>query len=144
MPYSAVGVGIAAVLTDYLDGYFAKKKGLKTKIGAILDPATDKFFVLAVLAALTISLNIEIWKPLAILSREIIEGLAFGIAFIARYKPKNEIKAMLFGKITTVMQFLVVLAIILNYSYQNTLIYILLAATALAIAQYAIAEIRKN
>ena len=33
-------------ITDYLDGFYARKLNLKTKIGAILDPLTDKIFLL--------------------------------------------------------------------------------------------------
>ena len=33
-------------ITDYLDGYFARKFKLKTKTGAILDPLADKVFII--------------------------------------------------------------------------------------------------
>ena len=31
-------------VTDYFDGYFARKLNLKTRFGAIIDPLTDKIF----------------------------------------------------------------------------------------------------
>lgn len=141
---SAIGVGIVAVLTDYLDGYLAKRKNQKTKIGGMLDPLTDKFFVIVVLAALTVNLNIELWKPFAILSREIIEGFAAGIAFMVNYKPRMEIKARFFGKIVTAMQFIALLAIVLKSPYQNILIYALITATVLALAQYVVLLIKSH
>ena len=33
-------------ITDYFDGFFARKLSIKTRIGAILDPLTDKIFLL--------------------------------------------------------------------------------------------------
>ncbi len=136
MNYSAIGVGILAVATDCLDGYFAKKRKMKTKIGGIIDPLTDKIFVLIVLVSLTGKLSIPLWKPFAILSREIVEALAGGAAFIFSYKPKIELKARFFGKIVTGLQFAALLAIILNFQYQNILIYILIISTVAALAQY--------
>ena len=59
-------------ITDYLDGYFARKLNLKTKFGAIIDPLTDKIFLLIPLLWLCKMEIIPFWSLAIILFRELI------------------------------------------------------------------------
>ena len=59
-------------LTDYFDGYFARKLNLKTKFGAIVDPLTDKIFFLMPLLWLCKMEIIPFWSLAIILFRELI------------------------------------------------------------------------
>ncbi len=59
-------------MTDYFDGYFAKKLNLKTKFGAIIDPLTDKIFLLIPLLWLCKMEIIPFWSLAIILFRELI------------------------------------------------------------------------
>ena len=59
-------------ITDYFDGYFARKLNLKTKFGAIIDPLTDKIFLLIPLFWLSKIEIIPFWSIAIILFRELI------------------------------------------------------------------------
>ena len=59
-------------ITDYFDGYFARKLNLKTKFGAIIDPLTDKIFLLIPLLWLSRVDIIPFWSLAIILFRELI------------------------------------------------------------------------
>ena len=59
-------------ITDYYDGYFARKLNLKTKFGAIIDPLTDKIFLLIPLLWLCKMDLIPFWSLGIILFRELI------------------------------------------------------------------------
>ena len=59
-------------ITDYFDGYFSKKFNLKTKFGAIIDPLTDKIFVLIPLLWVCNMGIIPFWSLAIILFREFI------------------------------------------------------------------------
>ena len=59
-------------ITDYYDGYFARKLNLKTKFGAIIDPLTDKIFLLIPLLWLCKMKLIPFWSLAIILFRELI------------------------------------------------------------------------
>ncbi len=59
-------------ITDYFDGYFARKLNLKTKFGAIFDPLTDKIFSLIPLLWLCKMEIIPFWSLAIILFRELI------------------------------------------------------------------------
>ena len=59
-------------ITDYFDGFFARKLNLKTKFGAIIDPLTDKIFLLIPLLWLSKMGIIPFWSLAIILFRELI------------------------------------------------------------------------
>ena len=59
-------------LTDYFDGLIARKFDLKTRLGAILDPLSDKVFYLIPLVFLCKSNLIPFWSLTLILFRELI------------------------------------------------------------------------
>ena len=66
------GLIILGGLTDCFDGYFARKLNLKTKFGAIIDPLTDKIFLLIPLVWLCKMGVIPFWSLAIILFREFI------------------------------------------------------------------------
>jgi len=59
-------------LTDYFDGLIARKFNLKTRLGAILDPLSDKVFYLIPLTFLCKNNLIPFWSLTLILFRELI------------------------------------------------------------------------
>ena len=59
-------------ITDYFDGFFARKLNLKTKFGAIIDPLTDKIFLLIPLLWLCKIEIIPFWSLAIIIFRELI------------------------------------------------------------------------
>ena len=71
----ALGVFIAAAITDVLDGYFARMYGQQSSLGRMLDPIADKLLVSASLLMLAAVDTIRGWSLLAavvILCREIL------------------------------------------------------------------------
>jgi cardiolipin synthase (CMP-forming) len=71
----ALGVFIAAGLTDLLDGFFARR-GQSTKLGAMLDPVADKLLLGASYVVLTwasgLVCPLPVWLTVLILSRDAI------------------------------------------------------------------------
>jgi len=63
---------ITGGLTDYFDGLIARKYNLKTRLGAILDPLSDKVFYLIPLVFLCKNNLIPFWSLTLILFRELI------------------------------------------------------------------------
>ena len=66
-------------ITDYLDGYLARKMNIESAFGKFLDPIADKIFVITVILCLVATHKLEgIWviPPLLIITREfLISGL---------------------------------------------------------------------
>jgi CDP-diacylglycerol--glycerol-3-phosphate 3-phosphatidyltransferase len=58
-PALAVGLFVAAALTDWLDGYLARRLNQISPFGAFLDPVADKLMVVAALVLLTTDVRIQ-------------------------------------------------------------------------------------
>jgi cardiolipin synthase (CMP-forming) len=71
----ALGIFIAAAVTDYLDGYLARAFAQQSALGRMLDPIADKLLVAACLLMLVADKTIQgwsIWAAIVILCREIL------------------------------------------------------------------------
>lgn len=67
-----VGTGIfgLAVLTDYLDGYFARRRNQVTRLGILLDPIADKMLTAAAFISLVEMDAVPAWMVVIIVGRE--------------------------------------------------------------------------
>ena len=68
--YLGMGIFGLAVLTDYLDGYFARRRNQVTKLGMLLDPIADKLLTAAAFIALVEMGAVPAWMVMIILGRE--------------------------------------------------------------------------
>jgi cardiolipin synthase (CMP-forming) len=93
---------IIAAVTDWLDGYLARRLGQTSAFGAFLDPVADKLMVAAALIVLVEIGRIDAVVALIIIGREItISALREWMAEIGRGK---QVAVALVGKIKTVAQ----------------------------------------
>jgi CDP-diacylglycerol---glycerol-3-phosphate 3-phosphatidyltransferase len=100
-----------AAFTDSIDGYLARRSKSTSKFGAVLDPVMDKFFVYFVLSVLLLESKIFLWQIAFMLCRDIFFFI-FGIyLWITSKWNSYEIHAVKWGKITTALQFIVLLGI---------------------------------
>lgn len=63
-----------ASLTDYYDGYYARKLGAVTNLGKFLDPVADKILVSSVLTVLVFLQKVDIWMVILFISRDTLIG----------------------------------------------------------------------
>jgi CDP-diacylglycerol--glycerol-3-phosphate 3-phosphatidyltransferase len=114
---AASGVFIAAALTDWLDGWVARRYGMTSAFGEFLDPVADKLMVTTTLCLL---LQDNPTVPLAIMSA-IIVGREITISalreWMAEIGERTRVKVAGIGKIKTIAQ-LVALVVLL---YQKDL-----------------------
>ncbi len=103
----------AATITDYFDGYLARRQGLVTVLGKFLDPLADKLIVMAMLVMLVALHRVPGWLAVIILAREMtINGL--------RALASSEgmiIAAGNSGKIKTALQMIGILCLVIHYPY---------------------------
>lgn len=66
---------MASGISDYLDGYIARRFSSFTRIGQLLDPLADRLYILATLLALVLRDGIPWWWAAAIVGRDALLGL---------------------------------------------------------------------
>jgi len=98
VPRHILGVVIflAAALTDYLDGHFARSRGQVTRLGQLLDPIADKLLISAALISLVENQLAPAWAVVIIIGREFavtglrsiaaVDGLVIAASKMGKFK----------------------------------------------------------
>jgi cardiolipin synthase len=107
MRWVALAIFIAAAVTDFFDGYLARKWNQQSALGRMLDPIADKVLVAVVLLVLSWNWTINgahLWAAIIILSREVlVSGLreflselrvSVPVTRIAKYKTAMQLVAV--------------------------------------------------
>jgi CDP-diacylglycerol--glycerol-3-phosphate 3-phosphatidyltransferase len=122
------------VLSDVLDGYLARKLKISSKFGAIIDPLTDKFFVLIVFSFFLYNKQINFLQFVLLTLRDLYSLVEVILTLIANNKKTH--KARFYGKITTTLQYFMILILILNLELKEYLIILIFIFGVLAIIDY--------
>ncbi len=116
----------AAAITDWADGYIARKYDLATKFGAFLDPVADKLMV-AVALALLIQTHNDMWFTLpasVIICREIV--ISALREWMAEIGARANVKVSTLGKVKTTFQIIAILVVmVFPPIYTNKLVLFL-------------------
>ena len=107
---AATTLFVLACVTDWLDGYIARKQGIVTDFGKFLDPVADKLLVLCTMITLSGLGQLPSWVCVVVIFRELMVD---GLRMIA-VQNGVVIAAGKLGKIKTTLQMLMVLVILLN------------------------------
>jgi len=110
--WAAAIFGLAAV-TDFVDGWLARKWGVVTVLGKFLDPLADKLIVMAALIMLIPLDRVPAWAVFVILAREMI---ITGLRSIASSEG-IVIDASELGKYKTIYQMIAIPGLMLHYDY---------------------------
>lgn len=121
---SAFIVFTAAGLTDILDGYIARTRGLETPTGALLDPLADKLMLITVIVSLLVE-GIIPWQAAVLLFIRDI-GMIVGSAFF-HFRGKKTVKANWMGKLTTVLFYVALMFIFFKLPHGETLLWFVIA-----------------
>lgn len=103
----ALGIFIVATLTDFLDGYLARRLNIISNFGKFMDPVADKLLVLSVLMCFVELGRLSSIVVIIIFSRELIISIFRAIAASERIV----IAAGFLGKIKTTVQFVMTILI---------------------------------
>src|SRR6188474_987639 len=64
-------IGIAS-LTDFLDGWLARRTQVVSRFGALLDPVADRLFVLGVVISYVLGGQLNLWQAIALMFRDVM------------------------------------------------------------------------
>ena len=127
-----------ASISDFLDGFLARRFNASSKLGLILDPLGDKLMTISVMACITIDGIIPIWAVLIAGVKEIL--MAIGGFVMHKAANANIMPANRLGKTATVVFFLVCVTLMLFRdipgSIATVMISCAIALTLCALASY--------
>jgi CDP-diacylglycerol---glycerol-3-phosphate 3-phosphatidyltransferase len=107
----AMSVFALAAITDWFDGYLARRLGAVSAFGAFLDPVADKLMVAAALILLVQLGRAEAYLAIIIIGREIaVSALREWMAQLGR---SRKVAVAFIGKIKTVAQMTALIALLL-------------------------------
>jgi phosphatidylglycerophosphate synthase len=132
---TAVRVAIlaAAAASDLLDGWLARRLG-PSRLGAVLDPVTDKLFMVTAFVMLAVSRALTPLEILGVLLRDIVAPIGVG-ASVLLHRPFT-VPARVGGKAVTVGQSLTLFAWLLGSPYLEPLAWATAAMGLYALADY--------
>lgn len=103
----------AAAITDFLDGFFARRKGLVSNFGKVMDPIADKVLISTSFIMLTALGWIPAWIVCIIIGREIaVTGLRNIIA-----EKGKDLSASGLGKYKTGFQIAAIIPLMIHFPY---------------------------
>ena len=109
---TATAIFIFAAVTDWLDGYLARKLNQISAFGAFLDPVADKLFVVGALVVLLYLGRVDALVALIIIGREIaISALREWMAKVGQAK---SVAVAFIGKLKTVAQMIAIPLLLYN------------------------------
>jgi CDP-diacylglycerol--glycerol-3-phosphate 3-phosphatidyltransferase len=95
---------LAAAVTDYIDGYLARRRGMVTTLGRFLDPLADKLLIVTALIALIPTRGIPVWMVVVIVGREmavtglrgiaVSQGIVIAASTLGKYKTVFEVASI--------------------------------------------------
>ena len=136
--YICLAIFVVASITDWFDGYLARKNNLVTNFGKFMDPLADKLLVCSALICMIELDRLPAWFVIIIIAREfIISGFRLvasdnGVVIAASY----------WGKFKTTFQMLMIIYLVvdLQFAYANVvgmvLVYVALALTVISLVDY--------
>ena len=135
--FAALAIFIIASMTDFLDGYIARKNHLLTNFGKFMDPLADKLLVSAAMICLVSMDRLPAWMVIIIISRE------FAISGFRLIAADNGIviAASWWGKFKTVSQMIMIILLIANLGgiftiLEQIFMWVALILTVVSLADY--------
>lgn len=140
----ALAVLAAAGISDAVDGFIARTWGCKTKLGAYLDPIADKLLFISSFVTLSVLNMIPMWVTIVVVGRDVLIGIVALVMMRFIDLHNYQIRPSTLGKITTVMQVLTILVVLLGLKgyFLYAFFGVTVATTAASGLHYIFRELR--
>jgi len=104
-------VGLAGI-TDFLDGWLARRARWTTRLGALIDPFADRVFALVAVSTFLFMGELSTVGYFVMISRDLMTAIGFLVSRFVPWLQSVEFKARMAGKIVTVLQLITFAALL--------------------------------
>lgn len=115
----ALGLAVLAGLTDWFDGYAARKLNVTGRLGAVLDPLADKIMLVTLFIALAVVGLIPKWLLGLVIGRDLI--IVIGAILLRAFRGIRKFLPSTWGKVSTFFQIMLVLMVLLRAAFRYRL-----------------------
>ena len=131
-------VGLAAI-TDFLDGWIARRGRWTSRWGALIDPFADRVFAVVAVSTFLIMGALSIVGFFVMISRDIVTALGFVVAKTIPWLRPVEFKARASGKIVTTLQLITFVMLLRVPQWVTPCLWLVGFASAISIVDYTVA-----
>jgi len=143
--HTALAVYIAAAISDALDGFVARAYNQKTKLGTVPDPLADKLMINIGFVVMAVNEDfrraIPYWFPVVLVLRDAM--IVMGAYLINEFYGPVRVRPQISGKLTTVFQMSLVIAVLLDVRFVRKLMIATLIMSAVSYLDYMRAGIKQ-
>jgi phosphatidylglycerophosphate synthase len=127
---------MAAMATDYLDGWIARHLGPMTRMGALLDPFADRVFALVVVSVFLFDGALTTLGYFVMIFRDIMTAIGFLTSRIMPSLRGVAFQARLPGKLVTVLQMGTFVAVLVRPSSASPMLLVVAVTSLWAVVDY--------
>ncbi len=136
VPQTRAAIVLGAALTDVLDGWIARAMRAQSRSGALIDPIADRAFMAVAMFTVLIDGMISPMECFLVLMRDIATVIGYFVAKLSPSLKKVTFKARVSGKITTGLQLVTLIAVLLRPAWVAGLTVGTAVVSLWAIADY--------
>jgi CDP-diacylglycerol--glycerol-3-phosphate 3-phosphatidyltransferase/cardiolipin synthase len=127
---------VVAALSDFLDGWIARHSGSANRWGALIDPIADRAFVFTAICVYLFEGAVTSGQYFTFLARDLATAVGFLVARSVSWLRPVEFKARMSGKVVTVFQLAMLLAVPLAPRLVPAIVVAVGVSAAIAIVDY--------
>lgn len=131
-------VGLAAI-TDFLDGWIARRHQLTSHWGALIDPIADRVFALVAVLTFLFTGMLSTAGFFVLISRDIMTAIGFIVARIIPWLRPVRFKARVLGKLVTVLQLATFVALLRYPQWVHSALWAVGIMSAISVIDYTFA-----
>jgi CDP-diacylglycerol--glycerol-3-phosphate 3-phosphatidyltransferase len=127
---------LAAAVTDMLDGWLARRAGLTSRFGALIDPFADRVFALVAVATFVYEGSLTTLQYFIMIFRDLMTAIGFLVAKSVSWLKPVEFRARWSGKAVTALQMVTFVAVLKFPDYVSPLIWAVGALSLYSVIDY--------
>ncbi len=117
----ALALVLLAGLTDWLDGFAARRLGVSGRLGVVLDPLADKVLLVTLFVVLGAVRLIPVWLVFLAIGRDVV--IVVGALLLRMFRDIRRFAPSMLGKVSTFFQIVLVLLVLLHAAFPYEFIF---------------------
>lgn len=128
---------IWALVSEFLDGFLARRLNAESSFGQALDPIADKLFVLSTIGVLVVEEQLSLTNLVLVAMRDIVVAIGtLSVTMESRTRAIHYLKPRKSGKITTALQFVLLILLYLKLPIAYSFLVLTSAVSCMSAIDY--------